>query len=361
MGQTARDPKPQPNYSGFTLIELLVVITIISVLMAITLPALRRVREQGWETECKANLRQMGIALKTYTNDNDNLFPRAGYIYHSGESFDRTKWPEYIKCCRWHDERMGFGSTLLTQHPELQGSLYAYVKDKDVLLCKVGKRANELRGCYNHCPPPGCEHDPGIEVVTQYTYSMNDFLGSSITTSGSGSLEIDPRTIRRAAVHRESQVTRNPAQVFVFGEQNSWAVNTEGRQPLYDDPHWPAEYELSGKYYRGELNPGHRGTLHLPNLDIRASYRIRGSALEREVREVGDAFATYHRPHKDDLNSGHSYVVMLDGHVEKVTVADQLRRSRQIPRLDQSQLGPGGNLALAWPIDIPPPGGWDNQ
>ena len=72
---------------------------------------------------------------------------------------------------------------------------------------------------------------------------------------------------------------------------------------------------------------------------------------------LGDAFATFHRPHKDDLNTGHSYMVMLDSHVEKVTVADQLRRSSQ----GQSQHGPGGNLALAWPSDIPPPGGWDNQ
>ena len=60
---------------AFTLIELLVVITIISVLMAMTLPALRRARLQVWETECKANLRQMAIGLKTYTNEQDGLFP----------------------------------------------------------------------------------------------------------------------------------------------------------------------------------------------------------------------------------------------------------------------------------------------
>jgi prepilin-type processing-associated H-X9-DG protein len=83
--------------------------------------------------------------------------------------------------------------------------------------------------------------------------------------------------------------------------------------------------------------------------------------LEQDPRIFGDAFATYHRPHGEDLNTGHSYVVMLDGHVEKVTVADQLRRSKQVPKLGQSPLGPGGNLALAWPSDIPPPGGWDNQ
>jgi len=54
-------------------------------------------------------------------------------------------------------------------------------------------------------------------------------------------------------------------------------------------------------------------------------------------------------------------VVMLDGHVEKVTARDQLRRSRQVPGIGTSRFGLGGNLSLAWPIDIPPPGGWENQ
>ena len=352
---------------AFTLVELLVVIAIISALMAVTLPALRRVRQQGYETECRSNLRQLAISLKTYMNDNDNLFPDASTIYHSWESFDPYKWPGYITCCRWHDERMGFNNTLLSQHPELQGSLYSYLKDKDVILCKVGKRANELRGCYNTqlpyiVPPYGeCEHDPDIEVVTQYTYSMNAYLGSSVKTSGSGSLHVDPRSIRRVSVDRESQVTRSPSQVFAFGEENSWAVNTEGRQPLYHEPYWPADYDLSGKYYKRVKPPGHRGTLRLPKLNIRATYHIDGSSLAQDPRVFGDAFATYHRPRGEDLNTGHSYAVMLDGHVEKVTVADQLRKSRQVPILAQSQLGPGGNLALAWPIDIPPPGGWDNQ
>jgi len=229
---------------AFTLIELLVVITIISVLMAITLPALRRVRQQGYETECRSNLRQLAISLKTYTNDHDNVFPNARYIYHSPTSFDPAKWPEYIRCCRWHDARMGFDSTLLSQHPELRGSLWPYLRDKEVVLCKVGKRANELRGCWNNCPL--CRHDPNIEVVPQYTYTMNGYLGSAVQTSGSGDLAFDSRSIRRVSVRRESQVTRSPSDVFVFGEQNSWAVNRAGNQPL-GGGHWPAEYDLSDK------------------------------------------------------------------------------------------------------------------
>ena len=68
---------------AFTLIELLVVIAIISLLVGLSLPVMRRVREQGYEAVCRSKLRQMAMAVKTYGSNNDNLFPDPSYIYHS--------------------------------------------------------------------------------------------------------------------------------------------------------------------------------------------------------------------------------------------------------------------------------------
>jgi prepilin-type N-terminal cleavage/methylation domain-containing protein/prepilin-type processing-associated H-X9-DG protein len=60
--------------NGFTLVELLVVILIIGVLLALLLPAVQQARESAHATQCRNNLRQMGIALHNYHSIH-NAFP----------------------------------------------------------------------------------------------------------------------------------------------------------------------------------------------------------------------------------------------------------------------------------------------
>src|ERR1700761_5051406 len=79
-------PNPSARFEkrGFTLIELLVVIAIIAVLIALLLPAVQQAREAARRTQCKNNLKQLGLALYNYESVNSALPPSAVIVEQPG-------------------------------------------------------------------------------------------------------------------------------------------------------------------------------------------------------------------------------------------------------------------------------------
>ncbi len=95
QGQPFRSSKRR----GFTLIELLVVIAIIAVLIALLLPAVQQAREAARRSQCKNNLKQMGLALHNYA-DTYRCFPMGGSFGDLGtdgpSNSNRMNWAVFL-------------------------------------------------------------------------------------------------------------------------------------------------------------------------------------------------------------------------------------------------------------------------
>ena len=113
---------------AFTLIELLVVISVIALLLAILMPSLGRVKQQGMATVCKAHLHNWMYSTNLYTQDNDDKF-WGGYDYTM--STDSLWWMHAMR---------------------------AYYEDIDEIRCCP--TATKVRWTYEQDPGPGTGKQP---------------------------------------------------------------------------------------------------------------------------------------------------------------------------------------------------------
>jgi prepilin-type N-terminal cleavage/methylation domain-containing protein len=110
---------------GFTLIELLVVIAIIAILAAILFPVFAKAREKARQITCVSNMKQLGLGILQYTQDNDEKFP-AGIFIGNPPPFQIQPQAPFSNNQFHFQSGMGMGWA---------GQTYAYVKSTGVYKC----------------------------------------------------------------------------------------------------------------------------------------------------------------------------------------------------------------------------------
>jgi prepilin-type N-terminal cleavage/methylation domain-containing protein/prepilin-type processing-associated H-X9-DG protein len=225
--------------TGFTLIELLVVIAIIAVLIGLLVPAVQQVRESAARTECRNNLKQLGLACHNY-HDAYKRFP-PGYtatgLYTDGATDTDPGWGWAAYLLPYIEEAPLYRQIDFTRPIQIQAAAQAVIR---LLLCPS-------------------DLTPGSFTATDATGSPLAVLGPSsyAATVGDDSSECDAATgngiFYRNSRTRIADIRDGTSQTTMIGDrtwlqvQGAWAGAPSG-----------------GVVRAGQLNPWPNATASAP-------------------------------------------------------------------------------------------------
>jgi prepilin-type N-terminal cleavage/methylation domain-containing protein len=158
---------------GFTLIELLVVIAIIAMLIALLLPAVQKAREAARRSQCRNNLKQMGLALHNY-HDAHGSFPTIG-------GFQAAHGWSWVPLILPHAEQaILFNSINFSDSPCCTSQSTLNQTKLEWLICPSD--ADDML-CTDRAGPTTCQYGPGsTSGFTGYAASYAGSYGDGFNT-----------------------------------------------------------------------------------------------------------------------------------------------------------------------------------
>ncbi|MGQ0637679.1 MAG: DUF1559 family PulG-like putative transporter [Planctomycetaceae bacterium] len=194
---------------GFTLIELLVVIAIIAVLIALLLPAVQQAREAARRTQCKNNLKQIGLAVHNYV-DTHNALPFSWFI----------KAPTVAGV-----PPQGWGWITMILPFIDQAPLYSSLNPGPVAFDQFASTANGQALMATSLPVAQCPSDTGAQPNSAKPFNMfgTNVVFGKLNYCGNGGNSVSPRTglIQDpvTAVVRLRDATDGLSNTFLAGEK----------------------------------------------------------------------------------------------------------------------------------------------
>jgi len=274
---------------AFTLIELLVVIAIIAILMAILMPALNRVKEQGKRAVCLNNLKQLALTWIMYADDNDDRIVN-GEASGSGNGTATVPTSGLHKGELWWvggDCASGYmAGDKLPQEMQLRairaGALYPYCKSVKLYRCPTGVRGENR------------------------TYSITDAMngltsGRGPVTSGNAGAR-NGRTVLWVKKRMEITVP-GPAQRIVFLDEGR--ITPDSYATHYDvEQWWDPPFVRHGDGTNVSFADGHadywkyKGMKTLETGKLASVPEYNASSLHQMVPESQDDFEDLYRMQK---------------------------------------------------------------
>ncbi len=230
---------------GFTLIELLVVIAIIAILAAILFPVFGRARENARKTSCLSNLKQIGLGVMQYTQDNDEKYP----LRNNG-----------------NNNTQRIQAVTPSAPPNYWEALAPYLKSTQVL----------------QCPSDATTAAPPVD--SRQSYTLNGQVFFSDFAGGTGHLAAVPAP---ALVVLNFDWLKNDSPRYVWADDINWAIRpAQNTNPTALRQRQALNRHLERGNYL--LADGHAKSYRLDQVDLAFNTRTR----LRAGRQVSFSFNT---------------------------------------------------------------------